>query len=195
MAVLSLLCLLQFAAFPPFGAEGISVALAQATADSQPSGSAASAGEPADKGAAPSNAPVIPPGEEKLLTEMLGQGATLPGQCQFAGGDANGPVIRSTYDCPAGKVVFELRHPSQAPAGAVRTEQFAITLQSGSPPQGLQDALVKLIRSHESDFQWKWLNGAPWQSSRLVIPLVGIGLVVLIVIGIALRRRRSTKAT
>ena len=139
------------------------------------------------------NGLVIPPGQEELLTEMLGKGATLPGSCKFAGGSVEGSIVQSTYACPAGEVVFELHHPSRAPAGATRTAQFALTLKSGSPPDGLQAALVALIRAREGSFRWKWLNASPWQSSRLVIPLAAAGFLALVVLGLVLRRRGRAK--
>jgi hypothetical protein len=103
--------------------------------------------------------PVVPPGNEELLSDMLGRGAPLPDECKFAGGGADGPVIQSRYKCSSGEVVFELAHPTNIDKPATQTtEQFAVTLQKGSPPAGLVDVLVWLIRSRESDFEWAWLE-------------------------------------
>ena len=137
---------------------------------------------------------VIPAGQEELLAEMVGQGATLPGPCTFAAGEVERTVIKSTYKCPDGQVVFELRHPSTAPVGATYTAKFAIMLQSGSPPAGLVDALVALIRSRETAFEWKWTAtaSAKRSSSRvLFILLTTAGLLASVGIWRALRRSRK----
>jgi hypothetical protein len=98
---------------------------------------------------------VVPPGQDELLADMLGRGAPLPGPCRFAGGAADGPVIESTYQCPTGEVVLELVHSSQASPTAIQTERFAITVQSGSLPDGLVDAVASLLHAREGDFEWK----------------------------------------
>jgi hypothetical protein len=102
--------------------------------------------------------PVVPPGQEALLSTMLGRGAALPDKCKFAGGGADGTLIRSTYACPSGEVVLELTHPSNATPNATHTENFAIIVEHGAPPEALIDALVALIRPAEADFEWKWLS-------------------------------------
>jgi hypothetical protein len=109
----------------------------------------------AQNGAADADEPAIPPGQEELLADMLGQGATLP-ECDLVDGQANYTTITATYACPNGEVVFTLAHRSQGGRSATPTERFAITLQSGSPPHGFADALVSRVRSREGDFEWKW---------------------------------------
>lgn len=102
-----------------------------------------------------SDEPVVPPGQNGLMSAMLGRGVTLPDACAFAGGQADGPIIRATYACPYGAVVFVLVHPTNAAATALQTEQFALTLQSGTPSNELVEALLWLIRSREASFAWK----------------------------------------
>src|ERR1035437_10080411 len=109
-------------------------------------------------GPAVSPNPMIPPGEEELLAQMLGRGVTLAG-CNLTSAAVEHTIVKATYACPEGEAVFELTHPSTAPATAIQTAQFAITLQSGSPPRSLTDALVSLIRSREDAFEWEWLPG------------------------------------
>jgi hypothetical protein len=104
---------------------------------------------------------VVPPGQEELLAELLGRGASFPGSCALTGGQADGSVVRATYRCPDGDVVVELHYPQRAPAGAVQTARFAVFVQSGAPPPGLVDALVSRIRSHEAAFEWKVLTPPP----------------------------------
>ena len=137
---------------------------------------------------------VVPPGQEELLAAMLGRGAALPGPCTFVGAGADHAIIRSTYSCPHGTVVFELRHPSNAPGNATHTAQFAIMLHSGAPPDGLTDALASLIRSRESAFTWKWLGTPSKRSSRLNVFLAAAGVLGIAALGWALRRRQRPGA-
>lgn len=88
------------------------------------------------------------------MAAMFGRGAMLPDGCAFAGGQADGAVIRAAYSCPSGEVVFALGHPSTAAAGSLQTERFAITLERGAPPDGLVAALLWLVRSREASFEW-----------------------------------------
>src|SRR5581483_712284 len=62
--------------------------------------------------------------------------------------------VRGVYSCPAGEVVIELRHPSIAPADAVRTEKFAIVTARGTPPTAFSAALEKRVREGEAAFEW-----------------------------------------
>jgi hypothetical protein len=107
---------------------------------------------------ATSDGPMIPPGQEELLLAMLGKGATLAG-CTLTGGEVVYTMVKATYACPGGEAVFELVHPSVAARSAIQTAQFAMTLESGSPPRSLADALVSRIRSQEDAFEWENLPG------------------------------------
>lgn len=98
--------------------------------------------------------PIIPPGQEELLVQMLGRGTTLPDDCTFRAGQAEYTKVTATYACPGGDVVLELAHPDVAAGAEVETEQFGITVQSGAPPAGLADAVAATVRSHEDAFQW-----------------------------------------
>jgi hypothetical protein len=148
----------------------------------------------AAKGGTPDKTdPVIPAEQEDILAEMLGRGALLPGGCKFADGQAEPTRIKVTYECAAGAVIFELRHPSKAPADAARTAQFALMLSSGSPPEGLADTLLSRIRSRETAFGWKW---TPRRSTLETILLVAVillptvaGLLGCAQVGLALHRR------
>lgn len=106
----------------------------------------------------PYDEPVVPPGQDDLLSSMLGRGAPLPDGCKFAGGGADGPLIRTTYTCPSGEVVYHVVHPDNATETATETEQFAIMVESGAPPDSLADALASLMRSREGEFEWLWLT-------------------------------------
>jgi hypothetical protein len=97
---------------------------------------------------------VVPPGQDDLLAAMLGRGIPLPDGCSFAGGQADGAVIRAAYACPTGAVVFDLVHPTNQVASNVQTASFALTLQSGSPSDAFVVALMSLIHSREGSFHW-----------------------------------------
>jgi hypothetical protein len=133
---------------------------------------------------------VIRPGQEELVAEMLGRGAKLPGGCTWAGAEADHALIRATYSCPAGEVVFTLQHPSTGRGAPIQTERFAITVLSGNPPSGLADALATLIRSREGAFEWTWIgesSGGPFSSATVLLIAALVGLVA---VGWMLRQRR-----
>jgi hypothetical protein len=132
---------------------------------------------------------VVPPGQEDLLAQMLGDGATLPGQCKFTDGQVTGPVVRSTYACADGEVVIELHHPDDAPATEPHTAQFAVIVHSGSPPAGLVDAIVSLIRAHESSFHW--LDLRPHSGLAVPVAPIAVAFIALVALIWAARRRRA----
>jgi len=100
--------------------------------------------------------PAIPPGEEEIIGAMLGRGMPVS-DCRLVSGGIRYTVIRATYSCvPAGEFTVELGHPRNATRTSVRTGQFAITVQSGTPPPDFQDALAALVRSREGYFEWSW---------------------------------------
>jgi 4-amino-4-deoxy-L-arabinose transferase-like glycosyltransferase len=96
----------------------------------------------------------IPPGQEELLSQMLGRGAPLPGNCRFAGGGVEATVVVAQYTCGDHTVVVELRDVNEAPASAVRTQQLAIVVRSGPAPTELPEALATLIRAREAALVW-----------------------------------------
>jgi hypothetical protein len=100
--------------------------------------------------------PVIPPGQEELLVEMLGRSAGLPDGCALTEGRTLRTVVRARYACELGEVVLHLSHPSQAAEGATRTEQFGLAVHSGSTTAGLTAAIAAQVRARESEFEWLW---------------------------------------
>ena len=105
------------------------------------------------------DAAVIPPGQEDLLAAMLGRGTALPAGCAFVNGEIERTLVRGVYDCPGGRVVIELRHPSAAPAGAAQTDKMAIVTTHGTPPPHFLKAIEGRIREREGTFEW--LTPAP----------------------------------
>jgi hypothetical protein len=136
---------------------------------------------------------VVPPGQEELLADMLGRGATLAQGCTFAAGQADGRVIHATYACPSGHVVFVLHHPGQSPSALAETERFAITLQSGTPPNGLVDDLTSRIRSRERPFEWLWIGERSPRSSPGMVLLFAAGLIGLVALVWVRRARKSAR--
>jgi hypothetical protein len=135
----------------------------------------------------------IEPGAEQLFAAMLGSGETLPGGCTLADGRIERTAVIATYTCSAGEVVLQLEHPDVATAPAVRTERFAITTKSGTPPDGLVDAVAQRIRSHEGTFQWKTLTAAT-ERRHWVLPAVAAAAVAILLVW-ALRRRARKRGT
>jgi hypothetical protein len=163
--------------------------------------SAAQQGQPSTESAettqvAPSTEAVIPPGREDLLADMLGRGATLPGGCRFTSGQVQADTVTAGYACSTGEVVVTLRHPTKATSGVMLTKQFALSVTSGTPPDGLTAELTSRIRSREGEFEWMLLGlPEPEQRSRSVI----IAALVLVAAGLSwlvlrFRRRRATQS-
>jgi len=142
--------------------------------------------------------PAIPPGQEALLATMLGKGAALPEECKLTAGDVQHTIVKATYQCAGGEVVFELIHPSQASASAAHTERFALRVLSGSPPAALREALTALIRAGESTFVWQM--PAPGAGRRqppvglAAAALAGAALAGVAVLAWLWRRRRARAA-
>src|SRR5215813_9846114 len=111
---------------------------------------------------------VIPPGQDELFADMLGLGATLPGDCKFTGGEVQHTTVRATYKCASGELAIELLHPGVAPNGSAKTSRFAVVVRSGSPPAGFLDELLSRIRAGEAKFDWKWAGGVPSASPRRI---------------------------
>jgi hypothetical protein len=158
----------------------------------QPSGQSAEATQ-----VAPSTepTPVIPPGREDLLAEMLGRGVTLPGECRFTSGQVKADTVTATYACSTGEVVVTLRHPTKGTSDATRTEQFALSVESGAPPAGLTAELMSRIRSREGEFEWTWLSlpDREQESGAAIAPVAAVAAVAIaiaaVLLWLVLRRR------
>ena len=97
---------------------------------------------------------VIEPGTETLFGDMLGKGEALPGGCKLTDGKIERTSVLATYTCGDADTVLQLLHPEAAPSDSVRTERFAVGVQSGKPPGGLVDAIADRIRAREAAFNW-----------------------------------------
>jgi len=108
--------------------------------------------------------PLIRPGQEEVIADMLGRGELLVGSCRLVEGQIDGAGVTGTYSCTEGRFGVRLDHPSRAPADATRTRDFAVVLVAGSPPPGFLDALADRVRRDEPSFEW--LLEAPPASVR-----------------------------
>jgi hypothetical protein len=102
------------------------------------------------------NQPAIPPGQEELLLEMVGNDAWLPEGCKFADGRVNYTVVEAKYRCPWGNTVLEFAHVGTAKSPDAQTTQFDISVRKGSAPVNMADVVAEYIRSQEDDFEWTW---------------------------------------
>lgn len=98
---------------------------------------------------------VIPPGNEKLIGEMLG--GALPEKCALAGASIERTKIVATYTCAGNTVTISLHHPAD-PAAATpnaKTAEFAIVAKAGAP-RPLVDELASKIAARERE--WRWVS-------------------------------------
>ena len=121
----------------------------------------------------------IPPGAEPLFSAMLGSGQTLPGGCTLSSGQIEYTSVRATYTCGGGQVVLELVHPDVARPGGVRTQRFAVTVKSGTPPDGLVETIAERIRARETGFEWQRVGDSAPQKRRWGVPVAAGGVATL----------------
>jgi hypothetical protein len=139
--------------------------------------------------------PVIGPGQEPLLADMLGKGISLPGGCAWAGAGVEQTRVVSSYTCAGGSVEIELHHPTDAPPDAVRTLRFALQIRPAAPPPpGLVDALAARIRAAESAFVWRGGSDDLARRADPEAPLVQQRAPVLRGVGVALAVAAITAA-
>jgi hypothetical protein len=137
----------------------------------------------------------IKPGAETLLGDMLGKGETLAGGCTLTEAKLERTSVLPTYTCGDQQVVLQLVHPASAPSRAVRTNRFAVSVQSGTPPAGLVEAIADRIRAREATFEWAEVGDTrpPSETARTsggwLLPLVGTAAAALLLLW-ALRRRQ-----
>jgi hypothetical protein len=145
---------------------------------------------------------VLPASAEPLLSDMLGNEQALPGGCTFSNGSIERTFVLATYACGDGQVVLQLLHPEVAPRGGVRTQRFALTVKSGTPPAGFVEAIGDRIRAREAAFEWTVApayaagkrGGSGTRTGLLAISLAaGIATAVFVVWALRrlLVRRRS----
>jgi hypothetical protein len=98
---------------------------------------------------------IIEPGQEAVLLAMLGGSEDLAGGCRLEGASVERTIVVARYTCAGSAARMELRHPSDAPPAAPRTEAFALVVPAGEPiPTALVEALGARIRAREGAFRW-----------------------------------------
>ncbi|MCU1282583.1 MAG: hypothetical protein JWM53_6129, partial [bacterium] len=98
-------------------------------------------------------APVLPPGREALVAELLGGSDSLPGGCKLDEATIRPTRIEASYRCVHGMATLELRHPSQDAAAIARTQQFDIVAGAGADT-ALVEAVAARLRAHEGQAIW-----------------------------------------
>jgi hypothetical protein len=143
----------------------------------------------------------IPPGQEALLADMLGKGASLPGGCAWTGASIDRTRVAATYGCSAGKASLELVHPSRAQgAGGARTAKFAVIPKDGPPPAELVEAVAARIREREAGFRWAEVQPPPSDADRRRMWTFAAELAAVVAAAVGLSslwrrsRRKSEKA-
>ncbi|MFT3767569.1 MAG: hypothetical protein QM820_19110 [Minicystis sp.] len=97
---------------------------------------------------------VIPPGNEKLLGEILG-GASLPEKCALDRASIERTKVVAAYDCGGRKATVALHHPSdpEAAAPAAKTAQFALVIK-GDAPRALVDEIARRLAAQDKTWRW-----------------------------------------
>ena len=96
---------------------------------------------------------VIPPGEERHLTDLLGGSDRIAG-CAVDSATVERTSVRVHYLCGTDPAIdIELHHPSDGANALATTERFAI-VPRGTVPAAFGEALVARIRERESAFHW-----------------------------------------
>ncbi|MCB9730824.1 MAG: hypothetical protein H6744_01305 [Deltaproteobacteria bacterium] len=101
---------------------------------------------------------VIPPGQERLLGAMVGQGDVELAGCRLRRAAIQKGYVVVEYGCgakgvPTRLVLYPANHEGEVLA---RTEKFAIAAAGDSPPDGLAEAVAERIRKGER--RWYWLE-------------------------------------
>ena len=135
---------------------------------------------------------VIQAAAEPLFADMLGLGDTVPGGCTFSDGKIERTSVVATYTCGGAQIVLRLVHPTSAPDGAVHTQQFAVAVESGTPPAGLVNAVADRIRAREAAFEWTEV-GNRGTAVRHWPLAVAAGAVVAMLVFWALWRRTAKR--
>ena len=117
---------------------------------------------------------VVLPGQEELIADIVGSGVTLPGGCQFTGGNID-DTVRAHYACDTGPVTIQLSHRGTASSAVAETTYFRIRVIEGSPPPDLVEALVARTRAREENVRWTTVT--PRRPAWLITSIIAIMLL------------------
>jgi tetratricopeptide (TPR) repeat protein len=104
-------------------------------------------------GAAASASPVIPPGQEQLLGQMLGINEVLADGCKLDTAEVKLSQVEVKYDCAGGARRLVLRHPSSSEPSLAKTAAFAIG-DGGGATAALVDAVLSRATPRQAGFRW-----------------------------------------
>ncbi|MFH1532825.1 MAG: hypothetical protein ABIK09_19045 [Pseudomonadota bacterium] len=103
--------------------------------------------------------PVIPPGQESVIQEIIAAADAAAPSCSRGGVEIKEDHVRVLYHCDGGaEVPVLLLHPSLAQDGDTVTGHFAVRVDGALPPP-LIEALVSAIRSRGADLSWTEVDG------------------------------------
>ncbi len=102
----------------------------------------------------------IPPGQERLVGEMMGLGEDLPGACRLLGARIVMSEVAARFSCGAPPVELEiaLRHVAEDGPALARTDRFRLVARAGAPPPELVTALAARVTAREAAFKWTALD-------------------------------------
>lgn len=107
---------------------------------------------------------VIAPGQEALLTSLLGGPDPLPGPCHLLGAGVDRAVVRARYACDGRPALdLELQRPGTTGLRPLaETAHFWLTAPAAAdPPPALIAALAARIRAGEAPFRWSSPDWSP----------------------------------
>ncbi len=98
----------------------------------------------------------IPPGQERLVGEMMGLGEELPGACRLLGARIVMSEVAARFSCGAPPVELEiaLRHVAEDGPALARTDRFRLVARDGAPPPALVTELAARVAAREAAFKW-----------------------------------------
>jgi hypothetical protein len=136
---------------------------------------------------------VIPPGQERLVGEMLGGGSD-GAPCRLESAAIQQTAIVASYACAgATSRTVTLRHRRAASGAATVTARFAVTA-GAEVPHAFLEQVAAGVRSREPGFRWsepppRSREGWPWR-----LTVIGVIAVLAMFLG-GPRRRAETSLT
>lgn len=112
--------------------------------------------------------PVILPGQEELVKDMLGGGEPVAG-CKLVGAAVQRTWISARFACVGtdGEVAITLAHVDETGPVVARTLRFALAAPAPARlPTGFAAAITERVREREQRFQWHVLESTTPDPAR-----------------------------